>query len=410
MTPSPSESPPNLQAAELTATLSRLGTDSEAVVRSVDAAVGLTAGHLLLAVGSVVEGLGTSKSDVDLLLIVTDEAESALPEGEIAWTLGRCIVDVRIVRAETVAKLLCRLRDWAQLPWDVSKAAGFSHEDRVLLHRLLRGCRLFPRGEAPRFDYRPAEADLARLKLQVARHLARTIQVDMVGYRDNGDYPSLVFAAQELLGHAVDGLLAGHRVTNPAPKWRSRLLESLPARWSDPIATRWTGLPAHRVYWQLHRAPAEPEPGPALEHATRCTCFARAVCAWAEARLVTGTASEPVRLAWSGDGSRPQEARPYEASPHEARPHDARPYEASPPGLELDVDFRIGDAKVTLARLNEFGGSLTVTAQEFAVLLLLDGQTSVPGAEVAGAGPAAGGVPDIGRLAALARDAGLCLR
>jgi hypothetical protein len=378
--------------SDLEATLARLGADYSAVVQTVDTAVGLGPQHVLLGVGSVAEGLGTSKSDFDLLLISAADADSDSPEAEHAWMVGRCIVDLQVVRWARVEALISRLREWAQLPWDISRAAGFSYEERQLLHRLLHGCQLFPEHhQAPPFRYRPPVAELARLKLQVARHMTRTTQVDLVGYRDSADYPSLVFAAQELLGHAVDGLLAGHHVTNPAPKWRSRLLQSLAPDWSRPLAIRPPQLSADRLFWHLHRAPAEPDRGPALAHAAGCVSFARAVLAWAEPHLVQSSAIDRVPLTWSRQ-----------------RPH---PPEGALPSLELDVDFRISAGRAAVARLNEFGGSLTLTPQELAVLLLFDGETTVGEVESACAGLSGDGstAVDVARLIESATRAGLCM-
>ena len=381
--------------------MSRLGIDYRAVLETVRAAVRLDSQHVLLGVGSVVEGLGTSKSDLDLLLISAAETD-APPEVEHAWTIGRRIVDLRVIRWTGVRELLCRLGQWASSPWDTTRTAGFSYDERLLLHRLLHGWQLFPLQQQASLPFRPPHAELARLKLQAARHLARTIQVDLVGYRDNADYPSVVFAAQELLGHAVDGLLAGHRVTNPTPKWRSRLLGTLAADWSRSIATRWARLPADQLFWQLHRAPAEPDREPVLAHATRCVSFARAVFAWAEPELATGAGFETVPLTWGIAGSEPAGTSLLCAD---------GPAQ-SLPALELDVDFRIADGRAGVGRLNEFGGTLALTPAELTALLLFDGETTTNEAARAWAG---GRLPvdpvdpvDLARLIAVAEGAGLC--
>lgn len=208
----------------------------------------------------------------------------------------------------------------------------------------------------------PSLSALARLKLHVARQASRTTQVDMVGYREAGDYGSLVFAAQEVLGHAVDALLAGYRLTNPISKWRSRLLESLPPDWERSLAVRPTGLPAGQRVWSLHRAPERPDERPALEHAFRITTFARAVFTWAESSLIKGSSAPLRAAAWP---------RPERGS------HD------SPlPYLDFDVDFFLNDGRVTLARLNEFGETIEMSPREFALTLLFDGTTTAREAEL----------------------------
>ena len=206
------------------------GTDLPSVVSRVDTAIGLGDDDVLLAVGSIAEGLGNAKSDIDLLLI-TPRDEAALPSrDELGLVVGKCLVDVRVMRTPEVDQLLGRLRTWTEGSWDVTHAVKLTIDERTLLHRLLHGRLLnAPRGGLAAAT-RPSQMDLSRLKLQVARQEARTIQVDLVGYRESGDYRLLVFAAQNLLGQAVDALTASYQLTHPVAKWRFRMLESAPLR------------------------------------------------------------------------------------------------------------------------------------------------------------------------------------
>ena len=336
------------------------GVDFSSVAAEVDAGVGLLADDVLLVVGSLVEGLGNSKSDLDLLLITPRAAELLPRRDEIAIIVGRCVVDVRILRLADIELLLARLDEWARLPWDVMHAAKFTKEERVLLHRLLHG-QLVPHKVQGNAVARPARNSIARLNLHVARHISRTIQVDMVGYRESGDYRSLVFAAQELLGHAVDALLSGHGLTNPLPKWRSRLLDSIPADWESALTIRPSGITAGQRVWQLHRAPEDAEEESSLEYALRITAFARAVFAWAERRLVRALPESEEQTAWPR----------VERSPADT----VLPY------LDFDVDFLLADEAVTVGRLNDFGETLRLSAREFALALFCDGTTTAREAE-----------------------------
>lgn len=361
--------------------LARYGLDQPSLVASVDAAVGLCEGDLLLAVGSVVEGLGNSKSDLDLLL-VAEEIAAGRPEAEQGLVSGRCVVDLRVIHSATAQALTSRLRTWAQLPWNLSALAPFSYDERLLLHRLLDGFELYP-GDRAGSQLGPERSELARLKLQVARHLARTIQVDMVGYREEGDYASLVFAAQDLLGHGVDALLAGYQLTNPNPKWRARLLQRLGPDWERPLGLRPTGLSPDVAVWHLHRAPAEPDRAAAICHALRCLSFARAVFAWAE-RRVLGFADSAV-ASWTATETAGQAL----------------------PALEFDVDFFLSEQRIAVARLNEFGASLSLSSSEFTLLLLCDGQTTM--GEAAALLPDSSEPLDVPRTVELFSRHGLCL-
>jgi hypothetical protein len=335
-------------------------TDLSSVEACARAAVGLEADDVLLVVGSLVEGLGNSKSDLDLLLI-TSRGESSFSSREVPLVVGSCLADVQILHRTELEELLARLETWSGTPWQLSQATKFTLEERRLLHRLRHSLTLHE-GPDNRISARiPGANALARLKLHVARQIARTIQVDMVGNRECRDYPTLVFAAQELLGHAADALAAGHQLTNPTAKWRSRLLQSLPDTWEHGLMARPTGLPADQLFWRLHRAPEHPEERSALEHAFRATTFARAVFMWAERRLVDGAVDDPNPIKWPRLERTPQDI--------------PLPY------LDFDVDIFVSDGIVTAGRLNEFSDTLEMSSHEFAATFLFDGITTAREAE-----------------------------
>lgn len=327
------------------------------VIEEAKAVIPFGAGDRLVAVGSLAEGLGNRKSDVDLLLVTPDCRKADIsPEQIHPIVVGQCVVDLRVVPTPFVEALRARLRHWAQGDWAVALPVDFSAGELLMLHRISAGRLLWPGIDPSTDDTAGLRDDVARLKLHVARHMARTIQVDMSGYREAGDPVSLVYAAQELLGHAVDGLLAGFRLTNPTPKWRSRLLDQLPSDWENHLVIRPTGLSAREVMWNLHRAPAEASDDAALGHACRIATFARAVFHWAEDTLVHCGASR--RYVW------PKKTASVKA--------------AALPFLQLDVDvMRIGGG-VAMGRLNEQGDMLRLEFDGAAVFLLFDNATTAP--------------------------------
>lgn len=354
--------------------LRRGGADLPSVAAKVGSAVTFRPGDALLAVGSLVEGLGSCKSDLDLYLI-TDRVD--LPAVDhVAVVVGKCLVDVLVVPSAQVDRLLARFDAWAASPWNVMHAAGFTLAERTMLHRLARGLPLFQAGPDGEFTRRPSIVNLARLKLHAARHNGRTIQVDMIGHREEGDHQSLVFAAQDLLGDAIDGLLAGHLITNPLPKWRSRLLGTLPADWQQDVMGRPSNLPAKEFVWQLHRSPDRADE--CLTHALRITTFARQVFSWAELCLVRGTARSRERQQW---------------------PRPEAPRDPPLPFLDLDVDYMLSDGAIAVARLNDFGEPVRITRREFELCLLFDGTTTAREAEWAVDGDERSGGASAERLA-----------
>lgn len=341
--------------------------DLAELVAQVDATLSIQPGDYLLVVGSLVEGLGTTRSDLDLLLI-TSRPEHLLPdEKEKALVAGRCLADALILPRAKLDTLLDQLSNWRRQPWDLRHAVRLSQSERVLLHRLLYG-QLVAHGEGadPNALPRPSGEAVARLKLHVARHLARTVQVDMAGHRDGGDPASLVYAAQDLLGHAVDALTAAHGFTNPNPKWRGRLLRDVPDDWQAPLGIRPTSESAADAVWRLHRAPERPDMASTLEHALCITAFARAVFLWAEHRLVHRQPVPP------------------------PSPWPARNGGAPLPHLDLDVDVVLADGGGHVGRLNAFGTPLPLSAHELRLTLLFDGTTTAAEAEAVVCGAAAG--------------------
>jgi hypothetical protein len=325
--------------------------DFSAILASAQETIGFEPADVLLAVGSLVEGLGNRKSDLDLLLITIRPTAAR----EIALVVGKCLMDVQLLHPDELEKLISRFEAWAKLPWQVTHAMDFSPEERRLIHRLLH-CEVLHGQEHWTARKLPSREDLARLKLHVARQWSRTIQVDLVGSYELGDYPTLVLAAQDLLGHAADALVAGYYFTNPTSKWRIRILADLPPDWEYCLNIRPTGTTATQRFWQLHRAPEQPEKRPALEHSFRIATFSRAVFRWAERRLLQGT-TEPAIL---GNWPRKEAAMKDIALPY----------------LDLDVDFCDQDGRIGVARLNEFDDPIWLSAREFAVALLFDGATT----------------------------------
>src|SRR5690349_7912955 len=110
-------------------------TNLQGIVDNARAAAGLSDGDVLLAVGSLVEDLGNSKSDVDLVLVTPRDGE-AMPSDEIAMVVGTCVSDVLVLPRRKLEALIARFHEWAATAWNVTSAAPFTLEDRRLLHRL----------------------------------------------------------------------------------------------------------------------------------------------------------------------------------------------------------------------------------------------------------------------------------
>jgi hypothetical protein len=313
--------------------------------------------EMLLAVGSLVEGLGTTKSDLDLLLLTRRSAEELPPDEHVTWVSGKCLVDMRVLPGLAVEDLLGRFARWSGAPWDPTHASHLNLEQRTLLHRISNGPRL-ARGEPPPdIHARPDPRALARLKLHVARHEARTVQVDMAGLQAAGDFRSLAFAGSQLMGLTIDAILAGHLMTNPLIKWRSRLLDDVPGEWQAQLGPRMGGRAGDTI-WDLLRFPRTYRQEDALDYALRISAYARAAFAWVEAALLA-----------------PDDADAPAAPVGAGVPGEPLPF------LDFDVDYSIGGNAVSLGRLNEFGQPLRISRADLEAALLFDGRTGADEAD-----------------------------
>src|ERR1041384_6530443 len=266
--------------------LSRSGITREDVIAKVDSAVHLTPGDVLFVSGSLVEGLGNEKSDLDFFLITSRTDIQFTSLHDVIVVVNDCFIDIRVVQHSEVEELLGRFNHWARQPRLARNAFEFTDDDRKFLPRLLIGESFYGASDLKKLkDYLDAK-DLARHKLDWARHLAGTIQVDLAGLHSAGDQYSMLFAAQELLGHTMDGLLAGYGYTNPNQKWRVRLLSRLPGDWEQRLPGTISGMSAVEKFMMLHKAPESTSRSAIFEYTLRIAAFSRRVFPWAELKLL----------------------------------------------------------------------------------------------------------------------------
>jgi hypothetical protein len=325
------------------------------LVAEIGAAVGIASDDVLLAAGSLVEGLGNAKSDIDLVLLTSrnDIAFSSLDC--VALLFGNCLIDIKVIQHAEVDALLHRFADWAAQPRQPRNAMDFTYDDRIVLHRLWSGMVLHGEARFEALHRGLNRATLAQHKLDCARFMASTLQIDLAGFSLAGDALSMPFAAQDLLGYTADALLAGFGLLSPNPKWRARLLERIPASWREEMPGRPADLSAVRTFVTLHRAPGDISVANAFEHAVRIVGFSRAVFPWMEYRLLGGTEAIP----WQLPAARADE----NASGRRL------------PVLGLDVQVSYRDGRFELWRLNEPDTVHAVSPLAYSVVCLCDGAT-----------------------------------
>jgi hypothetical protein len=261
----------------------------ETVVGAARRAIGLRPGDILFAAGSLIEDLGNEASDLDLFLITERDDIAYTSLRDVAFTVGKSIIDIRVLQYQEVNAILQRFTRWAEQNGPSRGAFAFTEDERKFLHRLHSGLLI---DGAAAFEVIRAQATaqrLARHKLDWARHLAATIRIDLMGLRAESEYESMLLAGQELLWHSADALLAAHGHVNPNPKWRIKLLRRLPADWEDALP----GRPSHQAAWErylaLHRGPSNLSSTSIAEHVLEIATFTRNVIFGAERELLGST-------------------------------------------------------------------------------------------------------------------------
>jgi hypothetical protein len=314
----------------------------------------LVPGDCLFLAGSLVEGIGTPTSDIDLFLVTDRENFQFHSMTDIALVVGDTLIDIRVVKHQDVRALATRFLVWRNAPRLPRRSFEFIEDERKLMYRIAVGRSLFGHDVMLALKADFTLADLARHKLDWARHLASATQIDIAGFLKANDRHSVFFATQELLGLTVDGLLAGFEYANPNTKWRARLLSCLEDDWENHLPGRRTGLSAQDRYLKLYTGMRADELQSIYLHALEVSAFSRAVFPWAEMRLL---------------GARP--------APHTSavRPVPG-PSPAHPlPPLGVDVEIRYSGGHLEVLRLNNSTEPLVFPAETHAFLACFDGVT-----------------------------------
>lgn len=307
---------------------------------------------ILFVVGSLAEGIGSTTSDIDFILLTPRLCRVVDDEEHLAWIAGNCVIDMRVLPIKEWVALYERFARWSNVDWALTHAPRFTVAERTLLYRIATGQRVDHNDLNAIVPEFPSLAELSKLKLQVARQDSRTVQVDMRGLYDAGDWRSLGMAAQQLLGLAVDALLAGHHIANPLLKWRSRLLERVPSDWAMSACPGFADMNITDLVWSLSRLPESPNSNTVTWFAHRAAAFARSVFIWSESALLGINGGLDI-------------ARHLHTKASEAIGF-----------LDFDVDFQLSEDFLYLARLNNFAEPLILGADAIGAITLFDGLTT----------------------------------
>lgn len=186
-------------------------------------------GALALA-GSLIEGIGNERSDIDVYLVAASPDDGRLSFGDAqVVAVGGLVVDIEYVDPARLRRLTGTL---ARFPSDEVRnqrpsAVALTLPEIKILHNL-RVARPVKGEDAWRDTVRAIDArGLARLIFDFCAVSIDMTQEDAVGFLEAGDPESAVALLRMLRQHLAGALLAAFGETNPAEKWRNLKLRRL---------------------------------------------------------------------------------------------------------------------------------------------------------------------------------------
>lgn len=337
---------------DLTQFLFRRGTSLAGLRAAIIRALSVNAEEIVFISGSLVEGFGNSSSDLDVYVIAPYNNPLRVLDQDF---LEKLTIDVSFHDLGHINNLLTRFVGFSSGPKDTRKSWKFNLDERHLLHRICIGIPLWNCDAFQGLKASVPKLALARHKLDHSLHAVKRFQVDLAGCRSAGDWRTMLLAAQQLLGHTIDGLLAAYFETNPTLKWRFRLLQRLPSTWEKSLPGRMSDLSAADEYLALLRLPELLNAHTALQYSLRVVTFARRVFTWATWRL---SQSASINELFTGQQC------------------TVRP--SGPPlfHLALDVLIVYSDSRFQARRLTSAEQPFDVSATAASLLCLFDGSTS----------------------------------
>jgi hypothetical protein len=182
--------------------------------------------------GSIAEGLGNPRSDVDVYLIVDSVAPFKAEEAKFkSLMLGERIVAPMFFSAAAVVEA-CR---------GVVAGESLSAAEIDLLHRIRTGIPLAHEEAFMALRSRLPEKALMRLLVRSGETMLSNIFADVAGTLEAGDLPTCAFNSRALIDCAMDTYLSMRGDTLAREKWRYRKIERTLGL-QDPLARSYLGL------------------------------------------------------------------------------------------------------------------------------------------------------------------------
>ncbi len=174
--------------------------------------------------GSLVEGIGNARSDVDVFVVAAESIRSS--REPLILRFGGLTIDVETQTLAHVDALITSLERQVASGDVVAASSALSRSEVEFLHRV---CVSRPLQDAGRLGRWKAIVRECMPTLIVRRALvsADGHHVDCVGAAEDRDWESAALMAQHCADSAADALLAATGCTSEAPKWRMRRLRRI---------------------------------------------------------------------------------------------------------------------------------------------------------------------------------------
>ena len=119
--------------------LRRRGIKLDDVAARARETLSLTDEDVVFACGSLVEGLGNEKSDIDLFLVTSRRDLKLTSLSDTVVVVGSCFCDVNVIDRAVFEKAIDGFAQWAAQPRLPRSSKQISEYDRRMLQRTLGG-------------------------------------------------------------------------------------------------------------------------------------------------------------------------------------------------------------------------------------------------------------------------------
>lgn len=181
-------------------------------------------GVLLIAVGSVIERLGNSSSDLDIFAICDDVSATRYSGPGISFSVGTAVLDIEVISTATISSAIDAVSHSVDSQ-DIGDSVLIPYRTLLMLHRLLSGVPLNCESKWKAIRARVSAEHLLHVLKNRACVDVETAHQDLLGMLEApGQSDVALLRAADIVSALCSGVLAALGATNPNLKWRLALM------------------------------------------------------------------------------------------------------------------------------------------------------------------------------------------